>query len=354
MPKLINLIGKRFGRLTVIKRAEKDKWGSYKWLCLCDCGEKTMVIGSSLKKNRTKSCGCLLKEKTQQRFTKHNHTKNGKNSRTYNSWVNMTRRCVDPNKEGYEYYGARGIKVCERWSKFQNFLDDMRECPPEYSIDRINNDKGYYKENCRWATRKEQARNKNNNHIETYNGKSQCIAAWAEETGICEETIIARLNRGLPLKNVLTTPIKILKSQSAFVECSKCHQIFAKDIKRIKQTKKMGKQHACSRKCASAIVNDQRRCEPSTPTAISVRKDKEKFPEKNLARSLVRRAIKSGKIIPLEECEFCGSDLSVDGHHPDHSRPFLLLYLCKNCHHQADADPDKWENLATDYCGCII
>jgi hypothetical protein len=138
-----------------------------------------------------------------------------------------------------------------------------------------------------------------------------------------------------------------------YVTCAYCGNKFNKPQKRITQTEKLGQQHTCTRKCSSAIANGKRECEPTTSNAANTRKDKQKFPEKDHARSLVRRAIKTGKLIPLEECEFCGNIDSIDGHHPDHSNPFLLLYLCKNCHHQADTDIDKWENLATDYSVCI-
>lgn len=138
------------------------------------------------------------------------------------------------------------------------------------------------------------------------------------------------------------------------IKCVHCGDSFDKEQKRITQTEKLGQQHTCSRKCASNLVNEKRRCEPTTVNAANTRRDKCKFPEKDRARSLVRRAIKSGKLIPLEECEFCDSRSKVEGHHPDHSRPFLLLYLCKDCHHRADDDPDKWIDLATDYGRCII
>lgn len=137
------------------------------------------------------------------------------------------------------------------------------------------------------------------------------------------------------------------------VKCAYCDISFEKARKRITQTEKLGQKHTCSRKCSSDLVNEERRCEPTTANATNTRRDKEKFPEKDRARSLVRRAIKTGKLIPLKECEICDSEDHVEGHHPDHSRPFLLLYLCKDCHHRADADPDRWENLATDYSGCI-
>ncbi len=135
------------------------------------------------------------------------------------------------------------------------------------------------------------------------------------------------------------------------LKCEWCGKTFKKDRKRINQTEKLKQKNCCSRKCASAVVNEPRKSEPITPNAINTRRDKEKFPEKGLARSLVRHAVKSGKLIPLEECEFCGSENKIEGHHPDHSRPFLLLYLCKDCHNRADVDPDKWETLATDYSG---
>lgn len=133
------------------------------------------------------------------------------------------------------------------------------------------------------------------------------------------------------------------------VICEWCGQPFEKDRSRVKQTIKLRQKHTCSRSCASRLTNENRRCDPATPNAKHTRKDKEKFPEKGHARYLVRQAIKTGKLIPLEECELCMSEKNVQGHHPDHSKPFLLLYLCAECHRQADEDPDKYENLATDY-----
>lgn len=137
------------------------------------------------------------------------------------------------------------------------------------------------------------------------------------------------------------------------VTCAYCGKKFAKACKRINQTIKNNKRHSCSRKCASDLTNETRRCEPSTANAINTRNDKAKFPAKNHARYLVRKAIQTGKLIALEECEMCGSEHHIEGHHPDHSCPFLLLYLCKNCHRKADAEPDRWIDLATDYSECV-
>lgn len=139
----------------------------------------------------------------------------------------------------------------------------------------------------------------------------------------------------------------------AIITCAYCNIPFEKAQKRINQTNKLGQQHTCSRKCASDLTNEKRRCEPTTANAANTRKDKEKFPEKNHARYLVRQAVKSGKLKPLTECEVCCSEHKVAGHHPDHLRPFFLLYLCKECHNRADDSIDKWENLATEYEGCI-
>lgn len=209
MPKMIDLIGQKFGRLIVIKRVEKDRWGNYKWLCICICGKEKVIPGSDLKKNKTKSCGCLHDEGNN---IKHGHTKGGKLSKIYMTWARMIQRCTNPNNEYYNNYGGRGIIVCKRWFKFPNFLKDMREPPTKnHSIDRINNNKNYYKSNCRWATPRQQARNKQNNHLETYNGKTQCLAVWAEETGISSHVLWKRFNRGWSPKRALMTPVRNIK-----------------------------------------------------------------------------------------------------------------------------------------------
>lgn len=156
--KKIDLTGQRFGRLVAIKEAGKDKWGGCLWDCLCDCGDKTIVGVSILKAGQTKSCGCLRKE----RLTTHNLSR----TPTHRTWGSLVNRCNNSNNAAYNRYGGRGIKVCDEWLKFENFYEDMGNRPDGLSIDRINNNKGYYKENCRWATPTEQARNQrisNNN-----------------------------------------------------------------------------------------------------------------------------------------------------------------------------------------------
>lgn len=125
----------------------------------------------------------------------------------YQAWSNMLERCRNKNLPNYRRYGGRGIKVCERWLSFQNFLEDMGRRPsPKHSIERINNDLGYFKENCKWATRVEQCRNMRSNTIMEFNGESRCVAEWAEVYGLSREIVWSRLLRGWTLERALTTP----------------------------------------------------------------------------------------------------------------------------------------------------
>lgn len=201
MPKLIDLVGKRFGRLVVIKRVENDKWRASCWLCQCDCKNEIIVRGASLKGGNTKSCGCLV--------TKHGHTKNGKYSNIYQSWNQMIQRCTNPNNKEYFNYGGRGITVCEEWLEFKNFNDDMMKgWKPGLTIERINKNGNYNPENCKWATRKEQARNRRNNLYLTYNNKTRLLIEWSKETGISYTTLWIRIYKlSWSIKKTLTTSV---------------------------------------------------------------------------------------------------------------------------------------------------
>lgn len=189
MGKRIEMTGKRFGRLKVLSETGSDKWNTVCWLCLCACGQKVIVTGTHLRSGNTKSCGCLQKERISAVKTIHGQT----GSRTYKSWTEMRVRCNNPNSKIYKYYGGRGIIICNRWNEFKNFFADMGERPENLSIERINNNKGYSPDNCKWGTRKEQARNSRHNHVITYQGKTQCMSAWAEELGINYKALWARL-----------------------------------------------------------------------------------------------------------------------------------------------------------------
>lgn len=193
MPQLrLELTGQKFGRWTVIGFAHKDKHLNTYWLCRCECGEERAVGGAKVKRGETKSCGCLQREELIKRCTTHGHT----GSRIYEIWRAMLARCENPNHVHYHCYGGRGITICKKWMKFENFLEDMGEPPTnKHQIDRINNDGNYNKNNCEWVTPKQNSRNSRSNRLIEFDGKTQCISAWAEELDMNYNTLLSRLNR---------------------------------------------------------------------------------------------------------------------------------------------------------------
>lgn len=203
MSRYINLTGQVFGRLTVLEQAGRTKQGAVKWKCLCECGTQVIVSRNNLRSGTSQSCGCLQRELQSERARTHglSHT------RTYRIWFEMQRRCGDRGHHAYKDYGGRGITVCERWQSFGAFLEDMGEAPKGLSLDRRDNDRGYSPENCRWATQTVQCRNKRNNRLLTFEGKTQCSKAWAEELKIPRTRIEARIDRlGWSVEDALTIP----------------------------------------------------------------------------------------------------------------------------------------------------
>jgi len=150
----IGLIGKKFGRLEVLKEAG-SKSKQVLWECTCECGNVIFVIGCDLRRGHTKSCGCLKRDLSIKRATKHRMY----GTPTYKSWSQMIQRCNNKKNTAYKNYGKRGIFVCEEWLEFKNFFEDMGERPKRLTIERRNNNLGYFKENCCWATRTTQNRN---------------------------------------------------------------------------------------------------------------------------------------------------------------------------------------------------
>lgn len=156
------ITGKQFGRLIAIRRAPSSSGhGGAMWLCKCECGKKKIAALRHLRYGLIRSCGCLRIE-TQKAAKSHGYFLNGqKSTPTYNSWAGMRARCGNDGNQDYRNYGGRGIKVCDRWDKFENFLSDMGEKPSSaYSLDRIDNEGNYTPKNCRWATSKEQCANR--------------------------------------------------------------------------------------------------------------------------------------------------------------------------------------------------
>jgi hypothetical protein len=154
-----NLVGKVFGRLTVLSLIEKPR----RWVCICACGNATEVITSRLNNGNTKSCGCLKRNVLGDATRKHglaNSRITGYANRTYGIWQAMRGRCMNPNNSRWSSYGGRGITICKRWDKFENFLEDMGEVPEGLTLERKNVDGNYTPRNCKWATWEEQAKNK--------------------------------------------------------------------------------------------------------------------------------------------------------------------------------------------------
>lgn len=188
--------GNVYGKLTVLSFAEV-RYGQACWLCRCECGTETVVAGGNLrKKTGTRSCNKCARQ-----------TINGlSNSPEYKVWHHMKRRCYDTRNRDYKWYGGRCITICDRWiNSFLAFYEDMGPRPSkDYSIERIDNDAGYSKENCKWATQDEQKQNTRNVKKLTYNGETMGLGAWARKLGIDRCTLRLRLAKGWPLDEVFT------------------------------------------------------------------------------------------------------------------------------------------------------
>lgn len=193
MSKPLNLLGMRFGRLTVIERTENNQRGQSCWKCHCDCGNETVVVASDLKKGHTKSCGC---SRSESKF-KHGmaHTK------ISHIWRAIKDRCSNPNNKRYKHYGGRGITICDEWRNdflaFYNYVSKLEHYGEEgYSLDRINNDGNYEPDNLRWADAKTQNHNTRKNVFIEYNGEKMTVAEASKLSGINYATLLDRLHRG--------------------------------------------------------------------------------------------------------------------------------------------------------------
>lgn len=191
------MIGEKFGKLTVLSECEERKRGCKVYKCICDCGNITYVMGTYLKIGRTLSCGCLRGKKLIERNIEY---------RLNGVYKNMKTRCYNKNYYQYKDWGGRGIIVCDEWrNNFQAFCDWAIEngYKEGLQIDRIDNNKGYSPDNCRWVDVKTQSNNRRSNIYLTYNGKTQTMKQWAEELDINYMTIYMRHMRGYDDKSCL-------------------------------------------------------------------------------------------------------------------------------------------------------
>lgn len=203
--------GDRYSRLTVMEEAEpyRPPGGQChaNWRCVCDCGQIKVIRQSDLRSRRTESCTCLLIEVLVARAP-HGYTRMGNHRSEHRIWCGMLTRCYNPKATGFCYYGGRGIRVCERWHSFQNFIRDIGDRPSNgHSLDRINNAGNYEPGNCRWATRSQQRRNSTGNfHMVTVDGVTRCATDWALDAGLKPNTLFGRLRKGWDAKKAVTTP----------------------------------------------------------------------------------------------------------------------------------------------------
>jgi len=197
-----DLTNQTFGRLTVIGAAERDQRGRIRWLCICNCGTNTTVASSDLCSGNTQSCGCLSSELIINRNSTHGLGK----PTGYSSWAGMKSRCDSPNNFKYSNYGGRGISYDQQWSEFENFYADMGDRPEGSSLDRINNDGNYCKDNCKWSTPEEQANNTRSNVILTLEGVSLNVAQWTSRMGFRKGLIHNRLRCGWSASEAILTP----------------------------------------------------------------------------------------------------------------------------------------------------
>lgn len=206
MVKALELAGKTFGRLTAIKKSEnqRGKSGVY-WDCKCLCGALLSVQAAYLKCGNTSSCGCGHREALAARNYKHGRV----GTTEYIIWSGMLDRCRNPKNKSWARYGGRGIQVCERWSDFANFFSDMGPRVAGMSLERVRNDEGYYPENCRWATKVEQANNTRTNRFINAFNERKTISEWVRDTRckvISPQTLGKRIKRGWHPEAAIATP----------------------------------------------------------------------------------------------------------------------------------------------------
>lgn len=199
--RVIDRTGLRYGRLVALERlpAKSKKDTNARWICRCDCGNPAVAYGQDLQRGKVKSCGCLNAERIRQHGMAH--------TPEYAIWQAMRQRCENPESDAWDNYGGRGITVCAEWGKFERFFADVGPKLPGQSLNRIDNDGGYCKENCEWTSTIVQANNTRRNRVMEFNGERRTLAEWAKWAGLTWYTLRSRLdNYGWSLERALTNP----------------------------------------------------------------------------------------------------------------------------------------------------
>ena len=199
------MIGRRFGRLVVLKRAE-NVGDRVRWIVECDCGNRAVRASHDLRCGDTRSCGCLRREVTVARSTRHGAAGRGGSTPEYRSWAHARERCLNPKCDDYKNYGGRGITMCDRWARdFKAFLADMGTRPRGSELDRRNNLGNYEPGNCRWTDHQTQSNNRRSNRRLLFAGRDLTVTEWARQIGFGASTLLRRLDRGWTVERTLTT-----------------------------------------------------------------------------------------------------------------------------------------------------
>jgi hypothetical protein len=204
----IPMVGRTFALLTVVERIGTDRWGDTVWLCRCLCGATHRANGNKLRRGDVKSCGCMKAEWARQANTTHGASARGKMTAEYRTWQGMIDRCESPGNEAFCNYGGRGITVAPEWRHdFPAFLAHIGPRPgSRYTVERIDNGRGYEPGNVVWATRREQNRNKRNNRWITVGGITRLMADWARQAGVSNAAMHHRLRNKWPIELAVTAP----------------------------------------------------------------------------------------------------------------------------------------------------
>lgn len=209
---MIDLTGLAFGRISVLGFSHKKQGHTY-WNCKCICGNHRVVNSQRLRGGVTRSCGCLARDKARETClsrTKHGLSSRSGRSKIYTSWANMKQRCLNEGRPDSEWYHGKGIFVCDEWLDFEGFFDDMGESYFDgASIERVSNDDGYHKGNCKWIKFSRQSRNKTDNKTLTIDGVEMCMADAADKFDINYNTLRSRIYKmGMDHKEAVTKPVK--------------------------------------------------------------------------------------------------------------------------------------------------